>query len=33
VTFDANRLFVFVIRDTTTGRVVFLGQVTDPAEA
>lgn len=31
--FDADRPFVFLIRDTSTGRLLFLGQIVNPAGA
>jgi serpin B len=31
VTLDLNRPFLFALRDTTTGAIVFLGEVTDPS--
>jgi len=33
VTFHVDRPFLFLLRDTTTGAIVFLGQVTDPTAA
>jgi len=31
VTFQVDRPFLFLLRDTTSGAIVFLGQVTDPS--
>jgi serpin B len=33
VTLDVDRPFLFALRDTTTGAVLFLGRVVDPATA
>jgi serine protease inhibitor len=31
LTFDANHPFLFVLRDLSTGTLLFVGQVTDPS--
>jgi serpin B len=33
VTFNANRPFLFFLRDERTGAVLFAGRLTDPASA
>jgi serpin B len=33
ITFNANRPFLFFLRDDRTGAVLFAGRLTDPASA
>jgi len=32
VTFNADRPFIFIIRDTVSGQILFIGRVVTPAQ-